>query len=38
MDDAVLGGDQAGAEALGHGGLKGHEGFFPNPLGHTLKS
>ena len=26
MDDAVLGGDQAGAEALGHAGLKGHEG------------
>ena len=25
-DGAVLGGDQAGAEALGHGGLKGHEG------------
>ena len=24
MDGAVLGGDQAGAEALGHGGLKGH--------------
>ena len=23
---AVLGGDQAGAEALGHGGLKGHGG------------
>ena len=23
-DGAVLGGDQAGAEALGHGGLKGH--------------
>ena len=26
MDGAVLGGDQAGAEALGHGGLKGHGG------------
>ena len=26
MDDAVLGGDQAGAEALGHAGLKGHKG------------